>query len=324
MAAPLKILVASDIHFAGPQERQRTGYESAVIKNWLIKTAARLQRRFIWLSNPLLHHGMLQRLVDAAGQPDFAIVNGDYSCDSAFIGVADDAVRESTRMCLDTLRARFAPNFAATIGDHELGKFSLFGGCGGLRLESYRRAVTELGLQPFWRVERGRFVLLGVTSTLVGLPVLESEALASERAEWWRLRKEHLAEIVAAFAALKPEQRVLLFCHDPSALPFLMELDAVRTKMSRVAHTLIGHLHTNQVLKLSRLLGGMPPIRFLGNTARRMSTALAEARKWKPFNVVLCPSLTGIELLKDGGFLTLEFSPDNADPVAIKFHPLPW
>ena len=45
---------------------------------------------------------------------------------------------------------------------------------------------------------------------------------------------------------------------------------------------------------------------FSGPHGKRLSTALRRGKHWKPFQVRLCPSLAGIELLKDGGFLTAE------------------
>jgi hypothetical protein len=54
-----------------------------------------------------------------------------------------------------------------------------------------------------------------------------------------------------------------------------------------------------------------------------MSSALREARYWKPFQVMLCPSLAGIELLKDGGYYTVELEAEAAPPAEFHFHPLP-
>jgi hypothetical protein len=54
-----------------------------------------------------------------------------------------------------------------------------------------------------------------------------------------------------------------------------------------------------------------------------MSTAVNEARHWKPFHVTLCPSLAGIELFNDGGFLTIELDAEGATPAQVQFHPLP-
>jgi len=60
--------------------------------------------------------------------------------------------------------------------------------------------------------------------------------------------------IRAAFAALQPQQRVLFFCHDPTALPFLWREDIVRGKLAHVEQTIIGHLHSNLFLRKSKLL----------------------------------------------------------------------
>ena len=86
---------------------------------------------------------------------------------------------------------------------------------------------------------------------------------------------------------------------------------------------MIGHLHTNLVLWKSRLLAGMPAVGFLGHGVKRMSTALRDARCWRQFQVRLCPSLAGIELLKDGGFLTADLDEEAQRPVRFAFHPLP-
>ena len=64
-----------------------------------------------------------------------------------------------------------------------------------MRLESWRRARQDLGLAPFWRVEMGCYVLIGVVSSLIALPVFEPDTLREEWPEWNRLRAEHLGEI---------------------------------------------------------------------------------------------------------------------------------
>jgi len=70
-------------------------------------------------------------------------------------------------------------------------------------------------------------------------------------------------------------------------------------------------------------LAGLPTIKFLGHTALRLSSALGQARQWKPFRVRLCPSLAGIELLKDGGYLSAEIDLDAGRPAMFKRHRLP-
>ena len=188
-----------------------------------------------------------------------------------------------------------------------------------MRLASWHRARSELGLEPLWRLEIGRYVLLGVVSSLVALPVFESDTLPAERPEWQRLREQHLAEIRRAFATLDRSQRVLLFCHDPTALPFLWREETVREHVLQIEQTIIGHLHSNLILWKSRLLAGMPRIGFLGHTPRRLTSALREARRWRPFNVRLCPALGGVEITRGGGYLTAELDPERRQPARFQF-----
>ncbi len=317
------LVILSDIHYASAAERARgPDYEFRAIANPLIRLLVKAHRRFIWLRDPLERNDLLERFLKQAGTADCVVANGDYSCDTRFVGVSDDAACQSARECLGRLRARFGGGFRANFGDHELGKFSLVGAQGGMRLASYHRAQRELGLEPFWKLELGRYVLMGVVSSLVALPVFEPETLPEERAEWGRLREQHLARIRSAFSSLESGQRVLLFCHDPTALPFLWREEAVRRRLPQIEQTIVGHLHSNLILWKARMLAGMPSIRFLGHSVKRMSMALREARYWKPFRVRLCPALAGIELLKDGGFLTAELDADAHGPARFQFHRL--
>jgi hypothetical protein len=195
---------------------------------------------------------------------------------------------------------------------------SLFGGRGGLRIDSLHRAQRELGLEPFWQLPIGNYLLVGVTSSLLALPVFEVETLAAERDAWRQHRSEHLDLIRNAFAALHPAQRVILFCHDPTALPFLWHDDQIRRRTPQIESTIIGHLHSPLLLWKSKLLSGMPTIRFLGNSIRRMSAALHEARLWRHFRVTLCPALAGIELLKDGGYYRILLDPAGHHPLRFQ------
>jgi len=315
--------ILSDIHYAGAAEQARgDDYEFRGITNPLARGFARLFRHFIWLREPLRKNHLLDRFVERGASFDYVIADGDYSCNSAFVGLSDDAAFESARECLQKLRQRFGAGFRANYGDHELGKITTFGKRGGMRLASWHRTRDELGLPPFWQLEIGNYTLLGFVSTLIALPVFHAETLPAELPEWERLRADHLAEIRRAFAALRPGQRVMLFCHDPTALPFLWHEPIIRERLPQIEHTIIGHLHSNLVLWKSRLLAGMPPIRFLGHTVQRLSTALNQARYWRPFHVRLCPSLAGTELLKDGGYCTAELDPEARQPVRFHFHPL--
>ena len=323
---PTTLAILSDIHYAAAAEQARgQDYEYRDLRNPALRLLIHLYRRFYWLRYPLSQSYLLDRFLEQARalKPDYVVANGDYSCNSACIGVSDDAAFQSARECLGKLRQGFGGAFRATFGDHELGKLSFFGGRGGLRLASWHRARQDLGLEPFWQLPIGKYLLLGIASSLVALPVYISEALPAERGEWEQLRADHLAQIRQAFDALPPDHRVLLFCHDPTALPFLWREQSVRQKLPQIEQTIIGHLHSNLILRESRLLSGLPRITFLGNTARRLSTALNEARHWRQFNIRLCPSLAGIELLKDGGFYAAELDPEARRPARFIFHPLP-
>ena len=326
MASTCTLGIISDIHYASTAEQARgSQYESVCIPNPLLRLAVHTYRRFFWLHEPLRKNYLLDRFLERSTHLnlDYLIANGDYSCDSRFVGVSDDAACQSARECFEKLSAQFGNRLRLNFGDHELGKVSFFGGHGGMRLASWRRAQTDLALSPFWQLSIGRYVLIGVVSSLIALPVFEPDTLPQERDEWSAIRREHLARISEAFNNLGPDQRVLLFCHDPSALPFLWEEEAVRVKASQIEQTVIGHLHSNLILWKSRWLAGMPRITWLGHTATRLSSALGRARLWTPFRVRLCPSLAGIELLKDGGYLTVELGLAGERPAVFHRHRLP-
>ena len=322
MSRPLTISVLSDIHYAGAAEQQRGAFFLKGIANPAIRIVVKLYRHYVWQRDPFAHNGLLDQFLSQPLSPDYVIANGDYSCDSAFIGVSDPAAYSSAAECLQKLRRKFPANLAATFGDHELGKKPLGADLGGLRLASFYRARKGLGLQPFWKLTLGNYVLFGVVSTLLALPVFEPEMLPAEQRAWEDLRAEHLDQIRRAFSALESHQRVLLFCHDPTALPFLWREEAVRKKVPQIERTIIGHLHSSLIYFKSRLLAGMPVISFLGHTPRRLSRALREAHQWRPFNVLLCPSLSGIELLQDGGFYNVEIDPEARRPASFQLHKL--
>jgi hypothetical protein len=315
----VQLAILSDIHYAGSAERQRAGYPVSHVTSRIERVAITLYRNHFWQRDPFAHNHLLDEFIAASGQTDLVVANGDYSCDSAAIGVADDAACASASECLAKMRNAFRGRFEATIGDHELGKKALGGDKGGLRIESLLRTQSELQLKPFWQRQCGNYLLMGVTSSLIAFPIYAPEALPDERPRWENFREQHLQEIRSAFSTLAPDQRVLLFCHDPTALPFLARDEVIGGKLNQIERTIIGHLHSRLIFIKSRLLAGMPVIRFLGHTPLRLSSALHEARFWKPFKVLLCPSLAGIELLKDGGFYTCEL---GASPLRFEFHRL--
>jgi len=316
--------MVSDIHYAGAVERDRgNDYELRAIANPLLRTAVHIYRHVVWMRHPLNHAPQFDRFLAEAGPADYLVANGDYSCDTGFVGVSDPAAAQSVDECLDKSRTKFGDRARFTMGDHELGKLAFFSSAGGMRLASWRVATESLGLQPFWQLNIGRYVLMGVTSSLIALPANQTEVLPEEWPEWLKLREAHLNEIRLAFEALQPGQRVILFCHDPTALPFLWQEESVRRRLPQIEQTIIGHLHTRLILWKSRLLSGIPPIRFLGHFVHKFTAALHQAHHWWPFNVQLCPALSGIELLNDGGYLTMEIDLASNRPAQFTFHPLP-
>ncbi len=318
----MKILILSDPHYASDGEKARGSYEPRVVPPGPLRLLVRAYRHFVWMRNPFGSNVLLERFLAEAGPADWVVVNGDLSCDSAFVGVSDDAAFASARLCLQSLRQQYGDRLLTVIGDHELGKMSIFGGVGGPRLASWERAVEALRLTPCWRQDLGCYTLLAVTSSLVALPVFAPELLPDERSVWERLRKEHLQELERMMATLPSGQRIILFSHDPTALPFLAQEPFIQRRLGQIERTIIGHLHSETMLWKTRWLSGLPPITFLGNTVRRYSAALARAKAWKPFQVRLCPALAGVEWRKDGGWLELELDPAGRTPCEFRFRPL--
>lgn len=318
------VAIISDVHYAGPLERERHDYPYHGIRSPLRRFLTWQFRHWIWQRDPFAHNYLLDRFIEANAGASVVIANGDYSCDSMGIGVSDPPSYESAEMCLQKLRHAFGGRLHPVMGDHEIGKLMMSSGRGGLRMASLDRAKDGLRVPLFWKVEIGRTVMIGITSTLAALPVYEVEAVPEERAEWRRLHEDHLATIETAFDEVTVGQRVILFCHDPSALPFLWEREGIRRKVGQIERTIIGHLHTNLVFGLSRFLRGMPEIHFLGHTPRRLSRALGKARHWAPFKPLLCPSPAGSQLLKDGGYWTVAIDESGNCPPEFSFHRMEW
>ena len=109
MAQLKKILVVSDIHYASGMESRRRGHEARVIPNPLLRRAVSAYRRHVWLRDPFAQNHLLDDFLAQAGSPDTVVANGDYSCDTEFVGVCDDASFESASQCLNKLRERFGP-----------------------------------------------------------------------------------------------------------------------------------------------------------------------------------------------------------------------
>jgi len=319
----LKLAVISDLHYAGPLETAGGHPRAGLTQNPLANAFMHAWDRWFWMRDPFAHNAMLDDFIAQVPPTHRVVANGDYSCDAACVGMADAAAFESASLCLGKLRTAFAGRLQLVLGDHELGKQSFIGGRGGLRLEAWHASTSELQLKPLWTEHHGNLVLLGVTSSLVGLELLRRDAPDSDWPEWQRLRSEHIAAIADVFRNLKPSERVALFCHDPGALPFLLNLPEVAGRMDRIESTVVGHLHSQLVFTLSRLLAGAPQVRFLGATAQRWSGALNRARQWKPFKPVLCPAMAGIELTGRGGWLELALDVGRGRLISAQVRPMP-
>ena len=322
-AKRVRLLILSDIHYAGAAEQARgSDFSLRVIKKPHVRAFAHAYNHFIWMRDPFARSPQLNRFLQVAPPADLVIVNGDYTANSAFIGVSDPAALASGEECLGKLKEKFGDRLHLTIGDHEVGKVVMFSGMGGMSLASWKASTAQLGLKPFWKLTVGNYVLFGVASPLLALPANHADTQPTDWPEWQRLRESHLAEIRTAFDDLRPEQRVLLFCHDPTALPFLAAEESIHRRLPQIEQTIIGHLHTNLVMWKCRTFSGIPTIGFLGHYVKKFTSALTKARTWRPFKVRLCPALAGIQLLNDGGYFTVELDPAAQAKAEWRFHPL--
>lgn len=305
-----RILIASDIHYASAGEKAEGENELSIIGNPFLKLFAKVFRHYFWMRHPHSHNDKLLKFLAIAPDTDLFVGCGDYSCGTGNIGVQYPSAYASVSECLSLMRQRFGHKMLAICGDHEIGKMSLFGGKGGLRLASWRIGQEKLGIRRIWHRQFDSWRLIGLSSPPIILPNIRKEILPEEREEWETIRKEYLREIESHMNLVTPDDKVILFCHDPTALPHLAELPVIQHLLGRkrIALTIVGHLHTEIILKASRLLSGMPHLTFLGNSASRMSSALKKAKIWKSFNLVLCPSLAGCQWAKDGGWLELELN----------------
>jgi hypothetical protein len=211
------------------------------------------------------------------------------------------------------------------MGDHELGKTSIIGKQGGPRIASLERWKSDLQFPVQWDFSWHHWRMVGICSTLAAFPVYAPEVHPDELHSWESAREAHTAWIRDTFGSIAPDEKIVLFCHDPSALGYLAQIPEIRDRLDQIAVTWVGHMHSPLVEKAAGVFSGMPPIHWMGNSMRRFTVALEKARIWKKFNMKLCPSPSGSELLRDGGFyeMILHSDPDRFKPVCI-FHPVPW
>src|SRR5579862_6015971 len=98
MVRKYQVAVLSDVHYACAAEQARGhDYEYRDLANPLLRFLVEMYRHFIWLRHPLGQNGRLDEFIQRAGKPDWVIANGDYCCDTGFVGLSDDASLQSAR-----------------------------------------------------------------------------------------------------------------------------------------------------------------------------------------------------------------------------------
>jgi len=320
----LRVAVISDVHVLGHQENlgaariaRELGRERGPWRRSWRQGLFALRRRF-WNWIPEARFACfvmaLERIEDA--QPDLVVANGDYGGDARGVGLSDDHTLESAAAVVHFMRLLFPEKCRFVFGDHELGKYSTELRQGGIRLASLLRGERQLGIRSFWREDRAPFVLIGVNSSLFLLDLFLPEALPEESGRWRALQAAHHAEVTAAFAGLADDARVILFCHDPSALGALHEIPAVRRRLPQVEATVIGHLHTPRLLRVTRWLRHLPALKPRYPVARIVAHGARAARDWPAFRPVVCPAAFGAGQHLSGGLLLLEAEADG--PLRIR------
>ncbi len=316
----MRLAVLSDIHVLGPSERERAhaiahdlGSGAGRLRRWWRRGLHRARGRF-WTSHPESRHACFLRALDEIGRfdPDWVVANGDYGGDAHGVGLSDARTFESVAGVLDLVRATFPGRARFVFGDHELGKYSTELRQGGIRLDSLTRGEEALGLRSFWHERAEPFHLIGINSTLFTLDLFLPEALPDEVSRWLACRRRHEEEVDAAFEGLPAGARVLLFCHDPSALAALHARPAVRARLAAIERTVLGHLHAPRLLHVNRLMGRLPRVSPKYPVARIIAHGSRGAATWEAFKPVVCPSTFGAGRHVAGGLLFLETGPGGA------------
>lgn len=316
----MRLAVISDIHVLGPAELALANAsfdelraEPHALKRRWRRGLYRVRRR-LWNGHLEWRHTAFLRAldeVDAFG-PEWVIANGDYGGDFGGVGLSHAATFDSAALVLDQIRRRFPERSRFVFGDHDLGKYSTVLREGGIRLRSLEAGEQHLGIPSFWHEVDEGYHLIGVNSSLFTLDLFLPEALAEEVPEWQRRRTSHIEQVVGAFEALPRGDRVILFCHDPSALTALSQMPAIRRCLPQVALTVIGHLHSPTLLAFARYGARLSKWKPQYPVARIVASGLEGVRNWAPFNPVVCPSTFGTGHHVAGGLLFIENGPDGA------------
>ena len=317
----MRLAVLSDFHVLGPGELEKSdqsykqlGAGLDPVRRYWRKGLYRVRRR-LWNTHPELREAAFLKAMDEVADfnPEWIIANGDYGGDTGGVGLSDQHTFESAAGVVDLLRKRFAERIRFVFGDHELGKYSTVLRDGGIRLSSLELGEKKLGIPSFWHEIDDEIHLIGINSSLFTLDLFLPEALAEEIPEWQRRRAEHVAQVSHAFDGLPKDARVLLFCHDPSALAALSQVPVIVDRLNHVEMTVIGHLHSPSLLKLAKLVPSVRPKKWRPKypVARIVAHGLEGVRSWKMFNPVVCPSTFGAGHHVHGGVLFIERNPSG-------------
>ncbi|MCS6771644.1 MAG: metallophosphoesterase [Kiritimatiellae bacterium] len=311
----MRLAVLSDIHLVGPAELAlaEDGYgrirrHPDPIERFWRQGLYHVRRRF-WNGHLRWRHTAFLRAMDevAARQPDWVIVNGDYGGDLGGVGLSHRATLDSARLVVEQLRHRFPGKCRFVFGDHDIGKYSTTLREGGIRLASLEAGERDLRIPSFWHDKApGGFHLIGINSSLLTLDFFLPEALEEEVPEWHRRRAEHLREVAESFESLPREARVILFCHDPSALAVLAGLPVIQRRLTQIEMTVVGHLHSPTLLRVARYAARLSGLRPRYPVARIVAKGLEGARSWAQFKPVVCPSTFGTGHHVAGGLLWIE------------------
>ncbi len=310
----MRIAVISDIHVLGPgeHEKERAVREDMALGLGRSRAAWRrflhsMRMRF-WNWVPESRYACflkaLQEIQDY--HPDWVVANGDYGGDARGVGLSDESTYESAAGVITLMREIFSDRCRFNFGDHDIGKYNTALREGGIRLASLDLGEQKLGIRSFWHEQVDHLHLIGVNSSLITLDYFLPEALSEEIPEWKNRRRAHEEELIAAFSSLTGSDRVILFCHDPSALGILIQNPVIRENHARIELTVLGHLHEPRLLNLVQRLPKLPNWKPRYPVARIITEGIRSAKTWKYFNPIVCPSPFGTGNHLSGGLLFIE------------------
>ncbi len=315
----MRLAVISDIHVLGPSEHERDREVLAALgahRGWARRTwrhvLHRIRRRF-WNWHPELRRACFLKALEEmhAYHPDWVVANGDYGGDAVGVGLSDEATYESAAGVITLIREVFPDRCHFIFGDHDIGKYSTGMRQGGIRLASLDRGEQQLGIRSFWHEQVDGVDLIGINSSLLTLDHFLPEALVEEIPEWHQRRAAHEAQLTATFGELAPDARVILFCHDPSALSLLIGNPAISERRAQIELTVLGHLHEPRLLQLAQRLPRLPDWRPKYPVARILAETIRSAKTWSLFNPIVCPSPFGTGHHLSGGLLYIEQDADG-------------